>query len=148
MPAVAKPIAERLWIRAIRTDTGCLEWQGARNRKGYGVIQIGVRKQGFAHRVAYEEAIGPIPAGKLVCHRCDNPRCIEPDHLFTGDATDNLRDASRKGRIGKGHHVYAEALRQYRAGEGTQAQIAAAFGISRQTLSRIHAGSHWIASEL
>ena len=74
----------------------CWEWQGAKN-KGYGVIE----HQGKAyrtHRLSYEWFIEHIPEGMSVCHKCDNPACIRPDHLFVGTQQDNMDDMKAKGR--------------------------------------------------
>lgn len=78
-----------------KTDT-CWIWNGALHR-GYGTFG----GKG-AHRIAYEEAHGPIPPGFYVCHHCDNPPCVRPDHLFLGTQLDNMRDAVAKGRMATG----------------------------------------------
>ena len=75
----------------------CIEWQGSRDRQGYGKAwKNGANAR--AHRVAWEEANGPIPEGMCVLHHCDNPPCINPDHLFLGTRGDNARDMVKKGR--------------------------------------------------
>jgi hypothetical protein len=85
------------------TERGCWEWKGHRRPTGYGAVGIGGRDVGYTHRVAYEIANGPIPQDMFVCHRCDNPPCINPDHLFLGSAGDNNRDM-----LGKGRHAFGE----------------------------------------
>ena len=85
-------------------DNGCIEWQGKRTVKGkrsaggYGQVSVNGRLL-LAHRVAWELAHGPIPVGMFVCHICDNPSCVNVDHLFLGSHTDNMRDAKLKGRL-------------------------------------------------
>jgi HNH endonuclease len=82
--------------------TDCIEWTGTRDRKGYGLDRITIAPGAHytirVHRIAYETAHGPIPAGMHVCHHCDNPPCINPDHLFVGTALDNVQDMDAKGR--------------------------------------------------
>lgn len=77
----------------VNTTNGCWEWQGRNNGAGYG--KIGDK---LAHRLSFAEFCGPIPDGMLVCHRCDNPPCINPEHLFLGTNEDNLRDCREKKR--------------------------------------------------
>jgi hypothetical protein len=96
--------ATRFWGKAKEDpETGCLEWQAGRCYDGYGQVRNGTRTL-RAHRVAYELACGPIPAGLLVRHKCDNPICVNPEHLEPGTHADNARDASERGRrrVGKG----------------------------------------------
>lgn len=79
------------------SSTGCLNWTAATLKKGYGAFNIGGRAE-RAHRVAWVHVKGEIPPGKLVCHTCDNPRCVEITHLFLGTALENTRDMLAKGR--------------------------------------------------
>jgi hypothetical protein len=81
--------------------SGCWEWTGSKDAHGYGRLNIKSRSASslLAHRIAYEVANGPIPAGAAVCHSCDNPPCCNPAHLWLGSQSDNLRDASAKGRM-------------------------------------------------
>ena len=92
-------VADRFWAKVAKGD-GCWEWQGAMANR-YGAFKLAGRQIG-AHRLALQ--LGgeeDIPSGMVVCHRCDNPRCVRPDHLFVGTRSDNSQDMSRKGRAGK-----------------------------------------------
>lgn len=90
----------RFWQRVDKSGD-CWLWMGARDRDGYGQFSIGP-KQSKAHRFAYEIEYGPLPAGRLVCHTCDNPPCVRYHHLFLGTNEDNLKDMARKGRSTRG----------------------------------------------
>jgi hypothetical protein len=78
--------------------TPCLEWQAARDRDGYGYFGVRAGKVAKAHRLAWEFAHGPIPDGLHVLHKCDNPPCIDVEHLFLGTNDDNVADMNAKGR--------------------------------------------------
>lgn len=112
MPRSA-PLEDRFWVKVRKSD-GCWEWTAASKQGGYGKIAVG-RRLMLAHRVSWELANGPIPDGLLVCHTCDNPPCVRPDHLFLGTQTDNMRDAVRKNRGIGGPRPRVLALRRDRA---------------------------------
>ena len=140
-----------------KTDQ-CWLWTGGLSpRSGYGKFWFQGRTIG-AHRASYALYVGPIPEGMIVCHRCDNPQCVRPDHLFLGMPLDNMADMRAKGRqryrppmicgesIGN-HKLTADQVREIRHLLATRAMlkqdIAARFGISRTTLHRIERGTIW-----
>jgi hypothetical protein len=89
-------VATRLWDR-VDTTGECWEWQGALYPAGYGIIGLDGGSHA-THRLSWEIVNGPIPDGLFVCHKCDNRKCVRPDHLFLGTQKDNMRDMIAKGR--------------------------------------------------
>jgi hypothetical protein len=95
-------IVNRFWKKVnIPKDyiNECWEWQSGKDKDGYGRFHIGTGKSPYrSHRFSYEYYFGIIPDKMLVCHTCDNPSCVNPNHFFIGNNTDNLQDMSKKGR--------------------------------------------------
>lgn len=88
---------QAFWDHVLKTET-CWLWTGGVAGKGYGQFGKNNGQRFDSHRFSYELHIGPIPEGLFVCHTCDVPRCVNPEHLFLGTNQDNMQDAARKGR--------------------------------------------------
>lgn len=138
------PLEERLtpdkWVHVDRgLGSPCWEWVKHRNQDGYGLIKYN-NKSLKLHRVMYERAYGPIPVGKSVLHRCDNPPCSNPGHLFVGTQADNIRDMCSKGRNrspGPKSDDYIRQVRAMAAGGMKQSEISRLMGTDTSTISRI-----------
>lgn len=129
-----------------RSDaSSCWEWKGHRSSKGYGYF--GREKR--AHRISWEIYHGPIPDNLHVLHRCDNPPCVNPAHLFLGTNIDNIADREQKGRGAafREHRSTTKLTRQQvlsiRADPRFQADIAADYGVSRSAVSLIKLNKRW-----
>jgi len=128
---------------------GCAEWKGGKDKDGYGLFTRG-GKTVRVHRYVYARDIGPIPDGLLVCHRCDNPSCVNPEHLFLGTAADNMHDMQAKGRkaIRRGdcHHyakLTSEIVLEARTGKCPTAVLARKHGVPVGALSSARLGRTW-----
>lgn len=131
-------LAVRFWAGVDRSSSdGCWPWQRARrNSQGHGGVWDGKRWT-HAHRVAYALTNGPIPDGMEVCHRCDNPPCCRPDHLFLGTHAENMDDMKAKRRNGRvSADIEARALALLAAGS-SQRETAASLGLTKSTIARI-----------
>ncbi len=141
----------QFWAR-VDTSGVCWVWTGAKNSGGYGDIRYDGRKVG-THRVAWELTNGPIPNGLWVLHRCDNPPCVRPDHLFLGTNTDNMRDRASKGRTNqrkgeKSPHAKltwasVREMRQRRQDGVRVIDLASEYGVAQSTVSELLAGGTW-----
>ena len=135
------------WSKVKKTR-GCWIWTAGIWRGGYGQARLNGKSMG-AHRAAWTLAFGPIPAGKLVLHRCDNRLCVNPAHLFLGTHKENQEDMTAKGRgrIGRRNGRarlttdQVGAMRQmYRWTSVTQAALAKRFGVSESCVCHIISG--------
>lgn len=154
--------AASFWARVTMGD-GCWEIGGYKDKGGYGQVKVQKprRRCVRAHRYAWELTHGPIPEGLFVCHHCDNPACVRPDHLFLGTAADNRRDCDTKGRHGrhgrppvtrgeahpgaKLKDAEAQAIRERRLRGEPLKDIAKDYGISISLVSLIALGQRRMA---
>jgi hypothetical protein len=147
---------DRFWSKVnVRTKTECWTWNAYRDRYGYGRFNFG-RKNHQANRFAWKLSNGPIPSGLCVCHRCDNPACVNPVHLFLGTNADNRLDMVNKGRhstprgedcvrskltnqiVTKIRSIYRKGSREF----GTQA-LARSLNVAPSLVWRIIARQNW-----
>lgn len=138
--------AHEFWSRVdVRGPKDCWEWRGHRAKTGYGVLQLQGHKY-LAHRIAWTRVNGDIPAGMLVCHKCDNPPCCNPAHLFLGTYVDNAQDRNAKGRQARGsangraqldEYLVRELRRMYATGRYTYKKLARMYGVSYTVVANI-----------
>jgi hypothetical protein len=134
--------------------SGCWEWAGAKNKEGYGHFRMSGKVM-LAHRCSYLLLTGDIPEGMIVMHSCDNPSCVNPEHLRAGTHADNMADRNFKGRasggsLKGGRHpgakLTASDIKSIRSlcGRGIpQSKIAARFNISQPTVCNINRRKSW-----
>lgn len=160
----------RFWSKVRVAQSGCWEWSGPTfDERGYGAFTVdgGTRR---AHRVAWTTLHGPIADGLCVCHHCDNPSCVNPQHLFLGTQQENVADRDAKGRQavgarngrytkpertprGKRHwhsrvmpEMAAEIRQRYADGTPITA-LAPAYGVGTSTIWRVVSNQHWTATQ-
>lgn len=156
-PAI--PLAERFWQKVdksgpvMRPELGrCWAWRAAESDSGYGLLGRGVRGAGIvrATHVSWEIHRGPVPAGVFLLHRCDNPPCTNPDHLFLGDAAANMNDCKSKRRHAHGETSYSKLtesdvldIRTLYAFGARNGDLSRAFGVSPGMIGLIVGRKRW-----
>lgn len=144
MTLVRRPLNERFAEKTVPGLNGCVLWSGFIHRNGYGQFSEGNTKL-LAHRAAWFVAYGVWPAG-VVMHRCDNPTCVNIDHLSVGTHKDNTQDARAKGRLAptKLNAVQVTAIkRRYAAGRVTQKQLTSEYAVAQNSIHKIVSGKSW-----
>lgn len=132
----------------------CWEWIGAKRPKGHGCLlyKRGTNIMTAAHRVSYELHRGPVPRHLFVCHKCDNPSCVNPNHLFLGTNQDNVNDMLSKGRQRKGSNKPGAKLNEekarnilelYNSKKMTQSELVRKFGVTKCVIKRIITRTGW-----
>jgi len=143
-PYYLPPLTERFWSK-VDQSRDCWLWVAALNNKGYGQITINKRRH-LAHRVAYELANGV--AADFVLHKCDNRKCVNPGHLFSGTFDDNMADMVAKKRQAHGEKnshakLNAEKVKAIRSEVGLHREIGAKYGVTASLVSMIRSGRIW-----
>ena len=151
LPRTLEDIREWFWTQVFKTDFGCWIWFGPRWNNGYGTCRVGGKKR-KAHRVAYLLHYGVLPSNKIVCHDCDVPMCVNPEHLFLGTDQDNATDSMLKGRkpSGEGHalskltdETVLEIRRRFENGTLKFREMARSLGVKHQTVLAVAHGKTW-----
>jgi hypothetical protein len=149
-PGSGRPILERFW-ECVNKTNGCWEWMGYCDPQGYGRLNID-NVPVLAHRISWELHYGPITPKQLVCHKCDNPKCVNPDHFFLGDQAANNADKHAKGRFrygvsrGEAHgcsKLTEAQVREILASSGKSEDVAALYGVSGRTIREIRNRTTW-----
>lgn len=150
-------LSEKIEMYSVKDSlTGCWLWDRSKNNKGYGRIGVGNGKAMYAHRASYFAFNGQIDDGLEVCHKCDTPACVNPEHLFLGTHLDNMRDAAQKGRSRgnpqRGHQhqnsIFSpEAVSYIRASKESARKLAIEFGCCRETINRARRGDTYTEVE-
>ena len=147
-----QPLKERFDEKfVVHPGSRCWVWTGSRNFQGYGMIRPDhqIRRMIHAHRAAYQIYLGDIPSGLDVCHSCDNPSCVNPEHLWIGTHQENMDDMVRKGRciraVGENTgnaKLTEDQVKEILSNIGTT-RFAKKFNVSLSTIKRIKNGRTW-----
>jgi len=145
---IDKETLDRYWEKVdVKGPDDCWEWLAGKHRDGYGHFRFqgNTRK---SHRAAWMIENGEIPKGICVLHRCDNPGCVNPAHLFLGTHKDNSRDAAKKGRLPRGENhcdskLTISQVLKIRASDKRQTALARQYNVSRRNIGLIKNRETW-----
>jgi len=152
-------VEDRFWSH-VEKSNGCWIWRASLYSNGYGDTKLSPfgRRSGLAHRVSWEFTYGEIPEGLNVCHSCDNPSCVRPDHLFVATQKENVRDMMVKGRMVIADHrgekntksklktedvIYLRSLGSGRLPYGSIKQLSRKLGVTKETLRNARKSLTW-----
>jgi len=146
-----KSVEDRFWEKVDKSGS-CWTWTAFRDKDGYGLFKVDGKNIG-AHRFSYTIENGRIENGKLICHSCDNPSCVRPNHLWLGTHKDNAQDKVRKGRVQNQNGelnpncMYTEnnirAMMKLLKSGMKQKDIGKLFGVRQQYISKVKNGQTW-----
>lgn len=147
-------LEDRFWAKVQKcSDSDCWPWLGTKDARGYGMFNVGKRlgRKSLmmrAHRVSLELKLGrELRADEESCHKCNNPTCVNPDHLYAGDHFDNMQDLSRSGKVTGENHAQAKVtdaqvleMQHHRKNGKPVKMIAQMYGVSNSHASRLTRG--------
>jgi hypothetical protein len=153
---MSKPSILYRLLKSVKLTPQCWLWLGTKDKHGYGRLSVN-KSPKLVSRLSWEIFVGPIPMNLLVCHKCDNPQCINPGHLFLGTHLDNMRDMIKKGRANHSNNIKGEkhfkakltnvdvqAIRQrYKIGDITQEILSKQYQVCKSTIGKILTNKNW-----